>query len=147
MIAIVLLGLPVACLLTGIVYSSVNLWKLSKKTVSSYISTSSVPLCLDEGGDQVVPQSLVIADGIRIANTYELDEKEMYMLLCSLILKQQQKSLTINNCYKISLSGMMPWVDLGMSTMHLLFDNEKQAKHNLAVGNKEKFLCQLQNFG
>lgn len=147
MIGIVLLALPFICLLIGIVYLGMNLWKLNQKTISSHIATPVVPLLLDDGGDKVVPRSLVIADGVRIVNTYELDDDEAWMLLYTMILKQQRKNYKIDNYYITSIENTRSLQDLKLPSVHLLRESTKTIEQNVTTRNKEKFLCQLQNSG
>lgn len=147
MIGIILLALPFICLLIGIIYFSVNLWKLSKKTISSHIATSSVPLLLDDGGEKIVPRSLAISDSIHIANSYELDEEEIRMLLYTVILKQHNRNYKIDNCDVIPAVNTRGSQHIKLTPTRLLRESAETIQHDITLRNKEKFLWQLQNSG
>ena len=147
MIGIVLLALPFICLLIGIIYFLVNLWKLNQKTISSHIATSSVPLVLEDGGERIIPQSLVITDSIHIANSYELDEDEIRMLLYTVILKQHRKNYRIDNYDFIPAVNTRRSQDFKLTPSRLLRESAKTIQQDITLQNKEKFLWQLQNSG
>ena len=71
MIGIMLLALPIVCLLKGVAYFSVSLWKLNKKTISLTVAKSSgaTPIIIEEDGAKIIPQLLTISDDIR-RNSY-----------------------------------------------------------------------------
>lgn len=139
MIGVVLLALPLICLLIGIVYLSVNLWKLSKETISLCPSASCVPQDLGKAEDKTDPRSSNITGGIRLVNTRELDEREIKILLDSLILKEQQKNFEIKNSHKVQCGRVRPQLDLES----IFLDSEKNIRRDITI-SKEKILCQLQ---
>ena len=119
MIGIMLLALPIVCLLIGVAYFSVSLWKLNKKTIS---------------------------DDIQIANSYELDEETLNILLYTVLLKQHEKISKLDNLDVAIQNSMVNSIDIYLSSKQL----KKHAKATMfdnAFQNKEKFLCQLQNLG
>lgn len=147
MIGIVLLALPFICLLIGIIYFLVNLWKLNQKTISSHITTSSVPLVLEDGEDRIIPRCLAITDSIHIVNSYELDEDEMRMLLYTVILKQHRKNYKIDNCDFLPTVNTSRSQDLKLTPSRLLRESVKTIQQDITLQNEEKFLWQLQNSG
>lgn len=147
MIGIVLLALPFICLLIGIIYFLVNLWKLNQKTISSHITTSSVPLVLEDGEDRIIPRCLAITDSIHIVNSYELDEDEMRMLLYTVILKQHRKNYKIDNCDFFPTVNTSRSQDLKLTPSRLLRESVKTIQQDITLQNEEKFLWQLQNSG
>lgn len=99
MIGIMLLALPIVCLLIGVAYFSVSLWKLNKKTISLTVAKSSgaTPIIIEEDGAKIIPQLLTISDDIQIANSYELDEETLNILLYTVLLKQHEKISKLDN--------------------------------------------------
>lgn len=147
MIGIVLLALPFICLLVGIIYFLVSLWKLNQKTISSHIATSSVPLVLEDGEGKIIPRTLVIGNSIHIANSYELDEEEICLLLYTVILQQNRKNYRIDNSDIIPAFEVRRSRDLKLAPSRLFRESAKSIQQDIILPNKEKFLWQLQNSG
>ena len=148
MIGIMLLALPIVCLLIGEAYFSVSLWKLNKKTISLTVAKSSgaTPIIIEEDGAKIIPQLLTISDDIQIANSYELDEETLNILLYTVLLKQHEKISKLDNLDVAIQNSMVNSIDIYLSSKQL----KKHAKATMfdnAFQNKEKFLCQLQNLG
>ena len=148
MIGIMLLALPIVCLLIGVAYFSVSLWKLNKKTISLTVAKSSgaTPIIIEEDGAKIIPQLLTISDDIQIANSYELDEETLNILLYTVLLKQHEKISKLDNLDVAIQNSMVNSIDIYLSSKQL----KKHAKATMfdnAFRNKEKFLCQLQNLG
>jgi hypothetical protein len=148
MIGIMLLALPIVCLLIGVAYFSVSLWKLNKKTISLTVAKSSgaTPIIIEEDGAKIIPQLLTISDDIQIANSYELDEETLNILLYTVLLKQHEKISKLDNLDVAIQNSMVNSIDIYLSSKQL----KKHAKATMfdnAFQNKEKFLCQLQNLG
>ena len=143
-----LLALPIVCLLIGVAYFSVSLWKLNKKTISLTVAKSSgaTPIIIEEDGAKIIPQLLTISDDIQIANSYELDEETLNILLYTVLLKQHEKISKLDNLDVAIQNSMVNSIDIYLSSKQL----KKHAKATMfdnAFQNKEKFLCQLQNLG
>lgn len=148
MIGIMLLALPIVCLLIGVAYFSVSLWKLNKKTISLTVAKSSgaTPIIIEEDGAKIIPQLLTFSDDIQIANSYELDEETLNILLYTVLLKQHEKISKLDNLDVAIQNSMVNSIDIYLSSKQL----KKHAKATMfdnAFQNKEKFLCQLQNLG
>ena len=148
MIGIMLLALPIVCLLIGVAYFSVSLWKLNKKTISLTVAKSSgaTPIIIEEDGAKIIPQLLTFSDDIQIANSYELDEETINILLYTVLLKQHEKISKLDNLDVAIQNSMVNSIDIYLSSKQL----KKHAKATMfdnAFQNKEKFLCQLQNLG
>lgn len=153
MIGIMLLALPIICLLIGVAYFSVSLWKLNKKTISLTVAKSSgaTPIIIEEDGAKIIPQLLTISDDIRIANSYELDEETLNILLYTVLLKQHEKISKLDNLdvaiqNSMVNNSMVNSIDIYLSSKQLK-KHAKAAMFDNVFQNKEKFLCQLQNLG
>lgn len=148
MIGIMLLALPIICLLIGVVYFSVSLWKLNKKTISLTVAKSSgaTPIIIEEDGAKIIPQLLTISDDIQIANSYELDEETLNILLYTVLLKQHEKISKLDNLDVAIQNSMANSIDIYLSSKQLK-KHAKAAMFDNVFQNKEKFLCQLQNLG
>lgn len=158
MIGIMLLALPIICLLIGVAYFSVSLWKLNKKTISLTVAKSSgaTPIIIEEDGAKIIPQLLTISDDIQIANSYELDEETLNILLYTVLLKQHEKISKLDNLDVAIQNSMVnnSMVNNSMVNSIDIYLSSKQLKKHAKVAmfdnvfqNKEKFLCQLQNLG
>lgn len=153
MIGIMLLALPIICLLIGVAYFSVSLWKLNKKTISLTVAKSSgaTPIIIEEDGAKIIPQLLTISDDIQIANSYELDEETLNILLYTVLLKQHEKISKLDNLdvaiqNSMVNNSMVNSIDIYLSSKQLK-KHAKVAMFDNVFQNKEKFLCQLQNLG
>ena len=148
MIGIMLLALPIVCLLIGVAYFSVSLWKLNKKTISLTVAKSSgaTPIIIEEDGAKIIPQLLTISDDIQIANSYELDEETLNILLYTVLLKQHEKISKLDNLDVAIQNSMVNSIDIYLSSKQLK-KHAKATMYDNAFQNKEKFLCQLQNLG
>lgn len=114
MIGIMLLALPIVCLLIGVAYFSVSLWKLNKKTISLTVAKSSgaTPIIIEEDGAKIIPQLLTISDDIQIANSYELDEETLNILLYTVLLKQHEKISKLDNLDVAIQNSMVNSIDI-----------------------------------
>lgn len=148
MIGIMLLALPIICLLIGVAYFSVSLWKLNKKNISLTVAKSSgaTPIIIEEDGAKIIPQLLTISDDIQIANSYELDEETLNILLYTVLLKQHEKISKLDNLDVAIQNSMVNSIDIYLSSKQLK-KHAKAAVFDNVFQNKEKFLCQLQNLG
>lgn len=155
MIGIMLLALPIVCLLIGVAYFSVSLWKLNKKTISLTVAKSSgaTPIIIEEDGAKIIPQLLTISDDIQIANSYELDEETLNILLYTVLLKQHEKISKLDNLDVAIQNSMVNSIDIMVNSIDIYLSSKQLKKHakatmfDNAFQNKEKFLCQLQNLG
>lgn len=121
MIGIMLLALPIVCLLIGVAYFSVSLWKLNKKTISLTVAKSSgaTPIIIEEDGAKIIPQLLTISDDIQIANSYELDEETLNILLYTVLLKQHEKISKLDNLDVAIQNSMVNSIDIYLSSKQL----------------------------
>ncbi len=147
MIGIMLLALPIICLLIGVVYFSVSLWKLNQKNVSLTVtkSTGTIPVILEEEGKKIIPQRLIISGDFQIANSYELDEETIKILLHTVLLKKHDKNYKLDNLDVVLSKGVLDSVDAICGASKLLKNHTKATRFDNVFQNKEKFLCQLQN--
>lgn len=147
MIAIILLALPIICLLIGIVYFSVSLWRLNKKSISLEVAKSpgTAPIILEEDRSKIVPQMLTISDNIQIANSYELDEETIRILLCAVLLKQHSKIYKLDNLDDVLSKSILNSKDAICMSSKLLKNSAKGTRFDIVFQKKGKSLCQLQN--
>ena len=148
MISIMLLALPILCLLIGVAYFSVALWRLNKKSISSAASESPTPtpVTLEKHGRKIISQAVTISDDIQIANSHELDEETIKILLNTALLKQHEEIHRLENIDVVS-KNISDSIDTVYMSSKLLKNRLTATRFDNVFQNKEKFLCHLQNLG
>ena len=93
-------------------------------------SSGATPIIIEEDGAKIIPQLLTISDDIQIANSYELDEETLNILLYTVLLKQHEKISKLDNLDVAIQNSMVNSIDIYLSSKQLkkhakatMFDN------------------------